>query len=174
MYAHLIGLKFTLPYNYAYAITHICPSISPSMPSVTMGIRPYAHCHLSLGGGALFSYNRTRVIVLLRYSDHRGGSRPRRPQGRLKSTQRETLLKESHAAHRCAGRAGWLRAGTEYHKQLREITFATATEPRQSPAIRALTKVPSFRRCARTQSPQRAPLSQQRRYTRSCSSARQW
>ena len=27
--AHLIGLKFTLPYNYAYAITHICPSISP-------------------------------------------------------------------------------------------------------------------------------------------------
>ena len=41
---HLIGLKFTLPYNYAYAITHICPSISPSMPSVTMGIRPYAHC----------------------------------------------------------------------------------------------------------------------------------
>ena len=29
MYAHLIGLKFTLPYNYAYAITHICPSIRP-------------------------------------------------------------------------------------------------------------------------------------------------
>ena len=24
---------------------HVCPSISPSMPSVTMGISPYAHCH---------------------------------------------------------------------------------------------------------------------------------
>ena len=35
VYAYLGGL----PYNYAYAITHICPSISPSMPSVTMGIR---------------------------------------------------------------------------------------------------------------------------------------
>ena len=30
--------------------------------------------------------------------DHMGGSRPRRRLGRLKGTQRETLLKESHAA----------------------------------------------------------------------------
>ena len=29
MYAHLIGLKFTLPYNYAYATIHVCPSIRP-------------------------------------------------------------------------------------------------------------------------------------------------
>ena len=32
------------------------------------------------------------------YLDHKGGSRPRRRLGRLKGTQRETLLKESHAA----------------------------------------------------------------------------
>ena len=40
------------------------------------------------------------------HSDHRGGSRPRRPQGRLKSTQRETLLKESHAAPSLPGQRG--------------------------------------------------------------------
>ena len=32
------------------------------------------------------------------YYDHMGGSRPRRRLGRLKGSQRETLLKESHAA----------------------------------------------------------------------------
>ncbi len=34
---------YTRIYVYAYAIIHVCPSISPSMPSVTMGIRPYRY-----------------------------------------------------------------------------------------------------------------------------------
>ena len=37
------------------------------------------------------------------YYDHMGGSRPRRRLGRLKGSQRETLLKESHAALRVGG-----------------------------------------------------------------------
>ena len=54
VYAYLGGL----PYNYAYAITHICPSISPSMPSVRMGIR-----HLFFRTGVGLNPARTSLLA---------------------------------------------------------------------------------------------------------------
>ena len=53
-------------------------------------------CARDMGGGsrAMYILGRLNRSIL----DHKGGSRPRRRLGRLKGTQRETLLKESHAA----------------------------------------------------------------------------
>ena len=48
--------------------------------------------------------------------DHKGGSRPRRRLGRLKGTQRETLLKESHAAF-------WENVRSNHHSQNLTVGF---------------------------------------------------